>query len=1207
MEKAMNDAKKAAKNAVDTVEKSAKGEIVKGRPIGSFARPDIPEEIVARWQNIVDLIAMLIGVPVGLIMRVHSSEIEVFASSATEGNPYEKGERAALNTGLYCETVMARRAQLLVPDARKDSEWAENPDVELGMVSYLGLPLLWPDGQVFGTLCVLDRKENAYSRTYQELMRRIRDVVEMDLWLIGEVAGSARETERLRRHRKRLVDVVRERTAGLKAANEELRREAAEREQAQERVKHLNAVLRAIRNVNQLIIREKDRDRLLQGACANLIETRGFRSAWIALLGEGEKPVASIEAGVGEDFAALHERLARGVLPECCRGALGEPGIAVIRDPSTVCPGCPLAGKYRDASVIAVRLEHEKKTFGVLVVALPKGLVENDEEISLLLEVAGDVAFALHGMETQEKRRRANESWRRAEKALGKERDSAQRYLDIAGALIVAIDADQRVTLINKTGCRILGYDKEEIIGKNWFDTFLPEGMRARGKAAFARLVAGALEPVEYFESPVRTRSGGERLLLWHISVLRDEESRIMGTLSSGTDITEHKQVEEERKKSEMQYRTLINHLHAGVIVHAPDTRILLSNEKASELLGLSADEMAGRAAVDPAWCFTCEDETRMPVEEYPVNRVISTRNPLKNLVLGINRPRTDDCIWVLVNAFPELDDRGELRQVVVTFIDITERKRAELALQESEKRYRLLAENAADLIWTSDLNLRFRYVSPSVKRIRGYTPAEMKVQGLEDILTPASMELAMAVVAEELARENEGGADPERSRTLELEQIRKDGSTVWTETTVSFLRDRDGSPTGLLGVTRDITERKQAEAEKEKIRSQLLQAQKMEAIGALAGGVAHDFNNQLTAIQGYTDLILMDIGERDPRFKDLKQIRYAAERAGKLTRQLLLFSRKQPMELASLDVNRTIEDMLKMLNRLIGEDVVIETEPKPGLWTIQADEGKIEQVIMNLIVNARDAMPTGGRITIKTENVTVDEEYCRSYSYARSGRFVCLSVEDTGVGMEWEVVEHIFEPFFTTKEAGRGTGLGLSVVYGIVKQHEGWINVYSEPDRGTVFRIYLAATTAAPDEKIEDRMVWSGLRGAGERILLVEDEQGVREFAVRALRANGYEVVEAVSAAEATEIFEREGGKFHLLFSDVVLGDQSGLDLVERFLKRRPELGVLLSSGYMDEKSQWPVIRERGYSFLNKPYFLSDLLKAVKEALALRPEVETG
>jgi CheY-like chemotaxis protein len=303
-------------------------------------------------------------------------------------------------------------------------------------------------------------------------------------------------------------------------------------------------------------------------------------------------------------------------------------------------------------------------------------------------------------------------------------------------------------------------------------------------------------------------------------------------------------------------------------------------------------------------------------------------------------------------------------------------------------------------------------------------------------------------------------------------------------------------------------------------------------------------------------------------------------------------------MELEPFNINNTVEDVLKMLSRLIGEDIVTYTGLTSDLWAVRADEGQIVQVLMNLAVNSRDAMPKGGRLTIKTENITIDEEDCRRYGYERPGRFVCLSVNDTGVGIDGESLRHIFEPFFTTKEVGKGTGLGLSVVYGIVKQHGGWTDVYSQPGQGSTFRIYLPAFSGQPEDGKKEMAPLKEFGGAGEHVLLVEDQQEVRELVMTVLRDNGYVVLEAESAEEAAVIFEREKENLKLVFSDVVLPGKSGVQLVEELVSLKPELHVLLSSGYTDERSQWSVIRERGFRFLQKPYTLPDLLGTVREAI---------
>jgi PAS domain S-box-containing protein len=404
-----------------------------------------------------------------------------------------------------------------------------------------------------------------------------------------------------------------------------------------------------------------------------------------------------------------------------------------------------------------------------------------------------------------------------------------------------------------------------------------------------------------------------------------------------------------------------------------------------------------------------------------------------------------------------------------------------------------------------------------------------------------------------------------------------------------------------LSAAWRKATLMKELELSLEELREtqdQLLQSQKMEAVGRLAGGVAHDFNNLLTAISGYAELLSCDTCLSESVHGDIDQIRKAAGQAATLTGQLLAFSRRQPLQPVVIDLNKIVVNTDAMLHRLIGEDIELITTLDEASCQAKADPGQLEQVMINLAVNARDAMPEGGKLTIATRNVVLDSKACATIHDARPGRFVCLSIEDTGSGIERDIIDQIFEPFFSTKGPAKGTGLGLAVVYGIIRQHGGWINVFSEPNQGTAFKVYLPSVqdprsaSKEPTTTSESKAA----RGTGQRILLVEDEEAVRELASRALKENGYVVFEAGAYEEALELFEREGGKFDLVFSDVVLPDKSGIRLIDDLLSRRPDLQILVSSGYTDQKSQWPVIQEKGFRFLQKPYSLVDLLGTIDE-----------
>lgn len=385
-------------------------------------------------------------------------------------------------------------------------------------------------------------------------------------------------------------------------------------------------------------------------------------------------------------------------------------------------------------------------------------------------------------------------------------------------------------------------------------------------------------------------------------------------------------------------------------------------------------------------------------------------------------------------------------------------------------------------------------------------------------------------------------------------------------------------------------------------VNKQLMQAQKMEEVGILTGGIAHDFNNLLTAVLGCVDLALMNIEEDNILYEDLKEIHKLARNGADTVRQLLIFSRKHPMEFVIVDLNRIIDAMSKMFRRLIGEDIKFITDLESDLWCIRADRGMIEQVVMNLVINARDAMPDGGWLKIRTESRMVNQEENRSVSRARAGRYVCLSVSDTGQGMDEQLIHRIFEPFFTTKEACNGTGLGLSVTNGIIRKHEGWIHVTSRYGRGSVFEIFLPAVSAFVEEEAKDFVSTEGQQGGGKRVLMVEDEVKILEYISEGLTKCGYQVSKATSAREAVALYESKQGDFCAVCSDVVLPDRNGLELADELHLRNPSIGIVLSSGYTDHKSRWPMIQEKGFRFLPKPYTLNHLLRVLREEDKSRP-----
>ncbi len=515
--------------------------------------------------------------------------------------------------------------------------------------------------------------------------------------------------------------------------------------------------------------------------------------------------------------------------------------------------------------------------------------------------------------------------------------------------------------------------------------------------------------------------------------------------------------------------------------------------------------------------------------------------------------------------------------------------------LLESQEQLRLLSsavEQSTEGMAVLDIDGHYVFVNNAFARMFGSAPGELVGTHFSTLYAAEQLPLAEAANREVMETGEFFG---------ELLQLRRDGSSFPALLHSSLITD-EGSFVGIIATVRDITELKCAEEEKEQMQALLLQSQKLEAIGRLAGGVAHDFNNLLTAIRGYVDMALFKVDDSQPLHRDLRGIHHASTLASSLTRQLLLLSRKQPMEFTTIGLNMVVGSMLRMLNRLIGEDVMIDVELDPSLWSVRADKGTIEQVIMNLVVNARDAMPQGGTVYLRTENIVLSETDCRHIPDARPGRFVRLVIQDSGVGMATDVLTHIFEPFYTTKGAGEGTGLGLSVVYGVVRQHAGWISVYSEQGKGSTFEVYLSAAGDHGDAAPDEPTIIEFEKGSGQRILVVEDEDVVRESITEILRENGYTVVAAGNAEEAIHAFEQEKGDFHLVISDVVMPGKSGVELVDDLVARRPDLRVLLSSGYADERSKVSEIKEKGYRFLQKPYRMAELLRMVTQILRAPP-----
>lgn len=621
-----------------------------------------------------------------------------------------------------------------------------------------------------------------------------------------------------------------------------------------------------------------------------------------------------------------------------------------------------------------------------------------------------------------------------------------------------------------------------------------------------------------------------------------------------------------ELRESEERFRTLVTEVSDGFFVTDAQGVFTFANPALARIHGFGDPaELEGHA-------FAEYLRPEMRDEFLAAFRETVGEGAAPPLVTApIVRPDGSEAV-VEIRATPVLQDgrvvgtRGVVR-------DITERVRAEEQLRLSDSILRCVG----NLVLVLDTEGHVLYVSPSVEVLLGYAPEEAMGEGWWGLPWADAEERAR--IRSALARPADKGALGERLLRA------RDGAERW------MLVEESEGPDGLLiRVGHDITERK-------RFQEQFLQAQKMEAVGRLAGGIAHDFNNILTSILITTEVLLPDLADHDATKADVQTIRGSAKRAAALTQQLLAFSRKQVLKPKVVNLNELVRDTVDMLRSLLGEDVALEALLAPDLRNVQMDPGKMEQVIMNLAVNARDALPQGGRILIETRNVDLNGEYVRTHAEARPGPHVLLSVTDNGEGMDPDVMEHIFEPFFTTKGAGKGTGLGLATVHGIVNQSGGHIWVYSEPGRGTTFKIYLPRVHAEVEAEAPTTPRAGGTNGT-ETILLVEDDDGVRRAAERVLRRAGYQVVAVEGGAHALAAVEAHEGSFHLVITDVVMPGMTGPELVQGLRQTRPGLRILFMSGYTDEVIARQGLIEPGQPYIEKPFVVEALLDRVREVL---------
>jgi PAS domain S-box-containing protein len=783
-----------------------------------------------------------------------------------------------------------------------------------------------------------------------------------------------------------------------------------------------------------------------------------------------------------------------------------------------------------------------------------------------LPRLAGVVAAALRGKAHQEEAQRLQEAIKRAKREW-------ELTFDAVPEPVCLLDEQCRILRANRAAAEMLGVTYAQLIGKHWCESLDP-GAKHGEDCLLARKLRESDRP----QLDIAVARLG-RIFDTTASLVRDAGGALTGYVCVMRDITERRQAEEALRESEELFRSLFE--EAPVAYHEIDSEGIIRRVNRTECnwLGYGPGEMLGR----PAWDFVVPEQretARAAVREKM--RAPFTPAPFQREWLCRDGRR----LTVEMHENLILGAQGEVLAIRTAVLDITERRQAEEALRESEERYRSLFENAPYGIYRVALDGRLLQVNPAFVAMLGY--------GSKHELLARNILTDVYSTPEERLRLVEQALQSGRFEDAETEFRRRDGTLIAVRLVGRILRQPDGAVAGFEMMAENVTERKHLE-------EQFRQVQKMEAIGRLAGGVAHDFNNLLMVIRGYGDLLLEQLEEGDRRRRSADEIVKAAERAASLTRQLLAFSRKQVLQPRVLDLNAVVANLGKMLPRLIGEDVQLATILQPGLGRVKADPGQLEQVLMNLAVNARDAMPQGGKLTVETADAELDEEYAAGHPDVAPGRYVCLAVSDTGCGMDAETRAYIFEPFFTTKERGRGTGLGLPTVYGIIKQSGGHIWVYSEVDKGTVFKIYLPTIAQMAEEAAAaDRPEPPG--SGHETILLVEDESDVRAILCDVLSHSGYKVLEAGEGSEALRVCGQHPEPIHLIITDLVMPRMGGRELIERLCALRPESRVIYMSGYTDDTLVHAGVLEAGIPFLQKPFTSGAVVRKVREVLDATP-----
>ena len=820
-----------------------------------------------------------------------------------------------------------------------------------------------------------------------------------------------------------------------------------------------------------------------------------------------------------------------------------------------------------DARGILFETIHRRKdgcTFPVEVSS--KGATINGNKT--LISVVRDIA----------ERRQAEERLRASEQKF-----KAAFMTGLDGVYIATLE-DGRAIEVNDEFEKLFGYAREELIGRTSPELNLYCDPSDRATIVSELMARGRIKD---FEAKGRKKNGQVMTISLSASVMHvGGVPYILGVIR---DITERKRVEEKLRESALQLSEAADLARIAYWEYDEATGEFIFNDAFYDLYGTSAEQEGGYRMAKSEYGKRFVHPDDLPLYHQGLEK--STLRPGPELVADIEHRivrRDGEVRHILVRISIAKDDSGRIVERYGTNQDITERKKAQEQLKEKEERFRKIFEESLLGIVIVGSDHRFARANAAFCGMLGYTERELTALTFKDITHPEH-------IAEDMLRVHQLASGEISVYRTEKRYLRKDKAIVWGSSTVTVVRDGSGEFLYFLTMVENITQRKQAEEEKARLEAQLRQAQKMEAIGTLAGGVAHDFNNILMVIMGLGSVIQMTVGPDDRIKPYIDQIVLSSERAADLTQSLLAFSRKQRITLEPHKVNTVVAGTAKLLKRLLTEDIILKVDLTDDHAIAMLDVSQMDQVLMNLATNARDAMPNGGSLTIRTDVTTLDETFKKTHGFGRPGTYAHLSVWDSGIGMDEKTMARIFDPFFTTKEVGKGTGLGLASVYGIVKQHGGYITVRSQLFKGTTFDIYLPLVEATVQQPAVTSVA---LQGGSETILVLEDDRDVRNMMTKILSNQGYIALEAANGDDAIRVFEEHKEKIKLVILDVVMPGKNGREVFDEINRIEPKAKAIFMSGYTGDIVIDKGIQKEDVEFLQKPLSVAKLLAKVREVL---------